>query len=97
MRLFDIEHIDYTYIHTGQHHDFNLFLNFINEFNIRKPDYVIKLDHPNDPIIQFSEILSGVGKALKKYKTSSLMTVGDTNSVAAASLLAQNPKFQLSM
>ncbi|HEY6535914.1 MAG TPA: UDP-N-acetylglucosamine 2-epimerase (non-hydrolyzing) [Candidatus Nitrosocosmicus sp.] len=92
MRLFDIENIDYTYIHTGQHHDFNLFLKFINEFNIRKPDHVIKLDHPNDPIIQFSEILSGVGKALKKYKTSSLITVGDTNSVAAASLAGSKSK-----
>src|SRR6185437_6733622 len=75
-----------------QHHDFNLFLKFINEFNIRKPDHIIKLDHPDDPIIQFSEILSGVGKALKKYKTSSLITVGDTNSVAAASLAGSKSK-----
>jgi UDP-N-acetylglucosamine 2-epimerase (non-hydrolysing) len=92
MRLFDMENIDYTYIHTGQHHDFNLFLNFINEFKIRRPDHVINLDHPNDPIIQFSEILSGVGNALKKYRTSSLITVGDTNSVAAASLAGSKSK-----
>ncbi len=43
MRLFDTENIDYTFIHTGQHHDFNLFLNFIKEFKIKNPDYTIKL------------------------------------------------------
>jgi UDP-N-acetylglucosamine 2-epimerase (non-hydrolysing) len=92
MRLFDTENIDYTFIHTGQHHNFNLFLNFIKEFKIKNPDYTIKLDNPTDPIQQFSEILTGVGNALKHYKTSSIITVGDTNSVAAASIAGTKSK-----
>lgn len=92
MRLFDIENIDYTFVHTGQHHNFNLFLNFIKEFKIKNPDHTIKLENPTDPIQQFSEILSGVGNALKQHKTSSIITVGDTNSVAAASIAGTKSK-----
>src|SRR5690349_10206254 len=84
MILFDKNKIDYTFIHTGQHHDYNLYLNFIKEFGIREPDYTIKLENSSDSIQQFSEILSGMGNVLKKCTPSAIITVGDTNSVAAA-------------
>lgn len=92
MRLLDRDNIDYTFIHTGQHHDYNLFLNFIKEFGIKKPDYTIKLENPNDSIQQFSEILSGIGHVFKECQPSSIITVGDTNSVAAAALAGSKAK-----
>ncbi|MDQ6723789.1 MAG: UDP-N-acetylglucosamine 2-epimerase (non-hydrolyzing) [Thermoproteota archaeon] len=92
MRLLDLEDIHYTFIHTGQHHDYNLFLNFIKEFEIKKPDYSIKLENPHDSIQQFSEILSGIGHIFKECKPSSIITVGDTNSVAAAALAGSKAK-----
>ncbi|MER5175931.1 MAG: UDP-N-acetylglucosamine 2-epimerase (non-hydrolyzing) [Candidatus Nitrosocosmicus sp.] len=92
MRLLDQDNIDYTFIHTGQHHDYNLFLNFIKEFGIKKADYTIKLENPNDSIQQFSEILSGIGHVFKECRPSSIITVGDTNSVAAAALAGSKAK-----
>ncbi len=86
MYLFDQKGIDYTFIHTGQHHDYNLFLNFIKEFKIRKPDYSIKLGNPSDPIQQISDMMSGIGRIFKECNPSSVVTVGDTNSVAIATL-----------
>lgn len=92
MTLFDKNKIDYTFIHTGQHHDYALYLNFIKEFGIRKPDYTIELENSSDSIQQFSEILSGIGHVLKKCTPSSIITVGDTNSVAAAALAGSKAK-----
>ncbi len=92
MHLFDKQKIDYTFIHTGQHHNYNLFQNFINEFKIREPDYSITLDNSHNPVQQFSDILSGIGNVFKQCNPSSLMTVGDTNSVAAAALAATKLK-----
>ena len=92
LKIFDREKIDYTLIHTGQHHDYNLFLNFIKEFAIKTPDYSIRLECPNDPVKQFSDILSGIGHVFKKHKPYFIMTVGDTNSVAAATLAATKSK-----
>lgn len=92
MHLFDKNKIDYTYIHTGQHHDYNLFLNFIREFDMKDPDFSIQLGDVGDSIHQFSEILSGLGNFFKKCNPSSIITVGDTNSVAAAALAGTKAK-----
>ena len=66
MRLFDLKGIDYKFIHTGQHHDYELFLKFIEDFNIRKPDHSINLTPGSGSIEQFSEIMPKVGSLLKR-------------------------------
>ena len=48
MKLFSENGVDYKFIHTGQHFDYELSLKFIEEFGIRKPDYNIILKNvPN--------------------------------------------------
>jgi UDP-N-acetylglucosamine 2-epimerase len=88
MRAFDYEGIDYKFIHTGQHHDYELFLKFIEEFNIRMPDYDIKLSPSSGPIDQLSEMILQIGSVLKQVEPSSVITQDDTNSVVASALAA---------
>ena len=87
MKIFDSRLIDYTYIHTGQHYDNELFTKFIQEFGVRKPDYHISMKEPN-PILQVSVILSEVGAVIKKLNPSLVLIEGDTNSVLASALAA---------
>jgi UDP-N-acetylglucosamine 2-epimerase (non-hydrolysing) len=95
MRLFDLKGIDYKFIHTGQHHDYELFLKFIEDFNIRKPDHSINLTPSSGSIEQFSEIMPKVGSLLKEIQPSSVIVQGDTNSVVAAALVAIKSKIPL--
>ena len=85
IRQFDLRSIDYKYIHTGQHYDYNLFLNFIQEFGIRKPDITISADISN-PVNQVASIMNKIGIVLNQIKPSVILVEGDTNSVLASAL-----------
>jgi UDP-N-acetylglucosamine 2-epimerase (non-hydrolysing) len=87
MKLFDSKSIEYTYIHTGQHYDYKLFLKFIEEFGVRRPDYPISIEESN-PVDQVSIILRKVGVVLNKLQPSLVLTEGDTNSVLSSALAA---------
>lgn len=77
--------IDYKYIHTGQHYDYKLFLKFIEEFGICKPDFLISINESN-PVDQVSIIMKQVGIILNKLNPSLVLIEGDTNSVLASAL-----------
>jgi len=87
IKLFDSRSIDYAYIHTGQHYDYELFLKFIEEFRIRKPDYTISIDK-SSAIDQVAIIIKQVGLILGKLLPSLVLVEGDTNSVLATALAA---------
>jgi UDP-N-acetylglucosamine 2-epimerase (non-hydrolysing) len=88
MRLLDLADIDYKFIYTGQHYDYELSDKFIEEFKIRKPDYYIKLRNPSDPVRQVSDIMANVGNILQELNPSLVIVQGDTNSVLASALAA---------
>src|ERR1044071_4218400 len=87
IKQFDSRSIDYKYIHTGQHYDYDLFLKFIEEFKIRKPDIYITAD-VNDPLNQVSSIMSKIGAAMNDLRPTLVLVEGDTNSVLASTLAA---------
>src|SRR5437867_5910897 len=87
IKLFDSTYIDYKYIHTGQHYDYNLFLKFVEEFGIRKPDICISADI-TDPVNQVSRIMENVGFVINELHPSLVLVEGDTNSVLASALAA---------
>jgi UDP-N-acetylglucosamine 2-epimerase (non-hydrolysing) len=87
IKLFDSNSTDYRYIHTGQHYDYDLFLKFIEEFEIRKPDIYISADISN-PVNQVSSIMSKMGPVLNDLRPSLVVVEGDTNSVLASALAA---------
>ena len=87
MKVFDSKSIDYKYIHTGQHYDYDLFLKFIEEFEIRKPDVYVSAD-VSDPVNQVSSIMGKMGAVLNEMRPSVILVEGDTNSVLASTLAA---------
>jgi UDP-N-acetylglucosamine 2-epimerase (non-hydrolysing) len=87
MKQFDSRNIDYKYVHTGQHHDYPLFLKFVEEFEIRKPDTLISLD-TYEPVDQVSSIIKQMGETLSKLKPTVVLVEGDTNSVLGSALAA---------
>jgi UDP-N-acetylglucosamine 2-epimerase (non-hydrolysing) len=87
MKVFDSRSIDYKYIHTGQHYDYNLVLKFIREFEIRKPDICISADQSN-PTRQVASIMGKIGTVLDELRPSLVLVEGDTNSVLASALAA---------
>jgi UDP-N-acetylglucosamine 2-epimerase (non-hydrolysing) len=88
MRLLDLAGIDYKFIYTGQHYDYELSDKFIEEFKIRRPDYDIKLSNPSDPVRQVSEIMINVSNIIQEFKPALVIVQGDTNSVLASALAA---------
>ena len=88
IRLLDREEIDYKFIYTGQHYDYELSDKFIDEFKIRSPDYYIKLSNQSDPVMQVSGIMYQVGNILSDINPSLAIVQGDTNSVLACALAA---------
>lgn len=75
---------DNTIIFTGQHYDYNMSLQFIEELGIRKPDYWMKLTKSNPPI-QLGEMIIKLSIIFKKIKPDTVIVVGDTNTVLASS------------
>src|SRR5436309_5379694 len=72
-------------IFTGQHYDYNLSMQFIEELGIRKPDYWMELTKSN-PSVQIGEIIIKLARILQKLKPDTVVVEGDTNTVLAASI-----------
>ena len=87
IKILETNSIDYSYIHTGQHYDYELFLKFIEEFGIRKPDYSISIEE-SSVTAQVSRIIKEVGLILEKLLPALVLVEGDTNSVLASALAA---------
>lgn len=87
IKILDTNSIDYSYIHTGQHYDYALFLKFIEEFGIRKPDYSISIEE-STVTAQLARIIKEVGLILEKLLPTLVLVEGDTNSVLASALAA---------
>ena len=82
-------------IFTGQHYDYEMSLNFIEQLGIRKPDYSLKISH-SDPPTQIGEIVTKLPKILKKIKPDTVIVQGDTNTVLAASLASLKSEIPVS-
>jgi UDP-N-acetylglucosamine 2-epimerase (non-hydrolysing) len=94
MNEFDSRSIDYKYIHTGQHYDYNLFLKFIDEFGIRRPDISISAD-TSTPVTQVATIMNQLGNLFDQIRPSVVLIEGDTNSVLASALAALKSGIQI--
>lgn len=81
-KAFDVRFID-----TGQHYDHILSGRFIEELELPKPDYNLKI-HSDDQAIQISKILLRLSPIIKKEMPDLVIVFGDTNSTTGASLCA---------
>jgi len=79
--------LPFYFIHTGQHLDYNMSLQFIEELNLPKPDYTFKLKNRR-PAAQIGEMMAKLDRVLRRLKIKLLLIQGDTNTMLAAALTA---------
>ncbi len=74
---------DHVLVHTGQNYDRNLYDIFLEELNIRKPDYV--LECKSESLMgQVASILKESESIITTEKPDRLLLLGDTNSALSA-------------
>ena len=79
--------IPYVFVHCGQHYDYNMSQQFIEELELPPPDYGFKVK-AYSPGLQTARILTLVERVVKKAKPQVVLVEGDTNGVLASALAA---------
>lgn len=82
-------------IFTGQHYDYEMSLQFIEQLGLPKPDYSLQITH-SDPPTQIGEIITKLPKIFEKIKPDTVIVQGDTNTVLGASLASLRSKIPIS-
>jgi len=83
-RLLD-RRIRTTFVHTGQHFDYEMGLRFIHELNLPHPEYSFRL-RSNRPASQTAEIMLRLEKVIDHRRPNLVLIQGDTNSMLASAL-----------
>jgi UDP-N-acetylglucosamine 2-epimerase (non-hydrolysing) len=76
-----------VFVHCGQHYDYNMAQQFIENLELKAPDYALKIE-ASAPGAQTAEIMAKMNQLLAKVDPSIVLVEGDTNSVLAAALAA---------
>ena len=79
--------ISLKFVHCGQHYDYNMSQQFIEDLELPPPDYSFKID-VGSPGAQTAQIILHMDSLLGKVMPSVVLVEGDTNSVLAAALAA---------
>jgi UDP-N-acetylglucosamine 2-epimerase len=81
-------------VHTGQHYDKNLSDNFFEELNIPHPDYNLEIGSGTAGF-QIGNMILKLEEVFIKENPSCVIVFGDTNSTAAASIVAAKLNIKL--
>ena len=76
-----------VFVHCGQHYDYNMSQQFIENLELAAPDYALKIEAAS-PGAQTAEIMMKMDQLLEKIEPSIVLVEGDTNSVLSAALAA---------
>ena len=87
IRAFKEMDLPFLFVHCGQHYDYNMSKQFIEELELPSPDYGFKVK-TYSPGLQTARILAIVERVVKKVKPEIVLVEGDTNGVLASSLAA---------
>lgn len=77
--------VQVTFIHTGQHYDYEMAEQFVEELAIKEPDFNLGVGSGTG-VYQTTEILARLSEALSSVETDYLIVPGDTNSALGAAL-----------
>jgi len=77
----------FTFVHSGQHYDYNLSLQFIEELELPTPNYSLKV-RTRLPAVQTGRMMINLQKVVEKEKPKIMLIEGDTNTILAATLVA---------
>ncbi len=75
------------FVHCGQHYDYNMAQQFIENLELSAPDYWLKIES-SSPGAQTAEIMAKMDELLGKIEPSIVLVEGDTNTVLSAALAA---------
>lgn len=78
---------DFTFLHTGQHYDYNLSRKMIKDLRLPSPDHSFKLT-ASSPISQIAQMITKLAPVIFKERTRIILVEGDTNTILAAALAA---------
>jgi UDP-N-acetylglucosamine 2-epimerase (non-hydrolysing) len=75
------------FVHCGQHYDYNMSQQFIENLELPPPDYTYEVS-AYSPGAQTAQIITYMDKVLKETEPALVLVEGDTNSVLAAAVAA---------
>lgn len=78
-------HIEFCFILSGQHHDYDMSMQFVEELGLPEPTSSFVLENSR-PASQIGEIMGKLERALDNLGSKILLIQGDTNSMLAAAL-----------
>ena len=87
IRALEAKHLPYTFVHCGQHYDYNMSQQFIEELELPPPNYAFKV-RAYSPGLQTARILMLIERVMKKEQPKAVLVEGDTNGVLASALAA---------
>jgi len=76
-----------VFVHCGQHYDYEMSQQFIEELGLPKPDYGFKV-RASTPGFQTGRIMTLVERTVKRAEPELVLVEGDTNGVLASALAA---------
>jgi UDP-N-acetylglucosamine 2-epimerase (non-hydrolysing) len=79
--------LPFLFIHCGQHYDYDMSEQFIEDLELPTPDYALKV-RASSPGEQTARIMAQMDKLLKQTVPCVVLVEGDTNTVLAAALAA---------
>jgi UDP-N-acetylglucosamine 2-epimerase (non-hydrolysing) len=91
IRALNAANLPSVFVHCGQHYDYNMSQQFIENLELAAPDFALKIE-ASSPGAQTAEIMMKMDQLLEKIEPSIVLVEGDTNSVLSAALAA-NKRF----
>ncbi|MHA1932906.1 MAG: non-hydrolyzing UDP-N-acetylglucosamine 2-epimerase [Promethearchaeota archaeon] len=88
IKEFKKQEINFKFIHTGQHYDYNMSKIFLDNLGIPKPDYFLNVGSGTHAS-QTAKIMIEFEKVLLKERPKLVIVVGDVNSTIACALVAK--------
>ena len=79
--------IPFSFVHCGQHYDYNMSQQFIEDLELPSPDFSFKI-RASSPGEQTARIILHMDRLLKRTTPCLVLVEGDTNTVLAAALAA---------
>ena len=87
VRAFEAQSLPYIFVHCGQHYDYNMSQQFIEELELPTPEYGFRVK-AYTPGLQTGRILTLIERVVKKEVPKVVLVEGDTNGVLASALAA---------
>lgn len=91
IRILQHNGIPFTFLHCGQHYDYNMSQQFIEQLALPRPDINCKVT-TLEPAQQTAQIIQKAAQVIKETKPALVLTEGDTNSTLATALAANKQK-----